>query len=324
METHLLIDGRNLMYQAHYGVPPLTTSQGHPAGALYGFMQILRRILIVENPDFAIMCWDGVPLHKQEIFPEYKQQRDHSDMDMQAFNRQADAAMEFTKALGIPQALHSELEADDFIAAYALAASELYPKDCHVLIVSTDRDFWQLISKSTSCLYPKMGAKTGLRNFKEKTGFGNASDYLEYKIIVGDVSDNIPGLLKGVGDKKARVMVEEGNYAKLWSSKVLDSKIIQRQYELMDLSRMSLKVRHGILSVLSGILTLDYAPSKVFRGLCSRWEFFSMNHENWVLPFETLYNKAKKRRCFGSPSSGPRAITHFKKALLRAIQSHDE
>ena len=321
METHLIVDGMNLLYQAHYGSPPLTTSQGHRSGALYGFMQILRRIIIAENPDFVAVCWDGEPVYRRKIFSEYKQQRDHSDMDMQEFNAQATAAMEFIRALGVPQARHLELEADDLIAAYAMAISDLYPKECHVLIASADKDFWQLVSKSVSCLNPRTDSRTTLKNFKGRSGFNTVSDYLEYKVIVGDVSDNIPGLLKGVGDKRARAMVEEQNYAKNWSSELLDAKTIGLQYDLIDLPRMMYKIKYEVISIMSGMLVVDFVPSKVFRDACSRWEFYSMNHDGWLLPFKTLYDKAKERTCFRT-TKGQRGITHFKKALLRAIKNH--
>lgn len=314
IEKHMLIDGKNLAYQAHYGAPHLTTSKGFLSGALYGYLQTLRRLILAENPSMVVVCWDGrKSLYRNAIYPDYKGNRVHArDID---FLNQLTAMSDTGRILGIAQIKHLELEADDLIAAYVDAMLRVYPeKDCHTVIVSTDKDFWQLVaSPAVSIINPRTDVVTNYKNFKSVTGFHSAEDYLEYKIIVGDPGDNIPGLLYGIGDKKARGMIDEGLHANDLVPKGVTPQRILLQRKLIDLSH-SVEALRKSTTCLVGILGGTGVHESKFRNMCRHWEFKSMlgNWEEWRTPFKTLYERRKVRLCFRARQ---RAL--FKNALLK-------
>lgn len=306
IEKHLIVDARNLAYQAAFGMPSLTTISGRASGALYGYLQILRKLIRVEQPDFVLVCWDGRPSYRLALFSAYKQQRIHANIDNVAFTMQLAAMEEFTDCLGISQARHSELEADDIIAAYSRAISALGKKECKAVIASADKDFWQLISSNVVCLHPRTDAVITLPTFFENTGFHSPQEYLEYKVIVGDSSDGIPGLVKGIGDKKARELVKKEFFAKHWkflkdgiipNNAIPENAIIDRQYGLIDLTIPIATLALKLGSVFSGTNENHTFQKKVFRELCSRWDFHSID-DDWMFPFQKLLDCSYRRKFF--------------------------
>ncbi len=204
----LLLDGHSLAYRAYYALPVenFMTSTGQATNAVYGFASMLINVLRDEQPDAIAVAFDvSRKSFRTEAFPEYKAQRSASPAE---FKGQVELIRELLKVLGIPTAAIEGYEADDVIATWrtqAVAAGQ------QVLIVTGDRDAFQLVDESTTVLYPKRGVSELMRMtpeaMVEKYGL-NPEQYADFAAIRGDSSDNLPGI-PGVGEKTATKWIQQ-------------------------------------------------------------------------------------------------------------------
>ncbi|MBK8475676.1 MAG: 5'-3' exonuclease [Opitutaceae bacterium] len=208
MAKWLLIDGYNLAYRAFHAVPELTRADGFPTNALHGWVKTLWRLCDQERPAACVVFFDlGGAQDRLALLPEYKAQR--AEMP-EALRKQIDPLKALTRALGFIGYERDGVESDDLLAAQAVA---LAAEGHEVLVVSADKDFAQIVGERIRILTPPppANAKLGWRpmdaaGVKEKYGVPPVQ-IADLLALVGDTSDNIPGL-EGVGPKTAARWLE--------------------------------------------------------------------------------------------------------------------
>ena len=198
----LLIDGHSMAYRAFYALPAenFKTSSGQPTNAVYGFASMLINLIKEEKPTHIAVAFDvSRKTFRSEKFPEYKANRSATPDE---FRSQLSFINELVDGFGIKHLEMPGFEADDIIATLSKQAEE---QDFEILICTGDRDSFQLVSKSTTVLYPKKGVTEMNRmtpdSVFEKYGL-TAQQYPDFAALRGDPSDNLPSV-PGVGEKTA-------------------------------------------------------------------------------------------------------------------------
>jgi len=208
----MLIDGHALIYRAFYAFPTLTTKKGVMVNAVYGFMRILLTVIRDFNPEYLVVCFDmPKPTFRHTEFVGYKAQRKEMPEELKG---QIDLVKEVVGVLNIPQYGIEGYEADDVIGTLAckLTKDEEFQENItDVLIVTGDRDAFQLVTDRVHVLFPAYG-KRGEEEF-DAEGVLRKMDVtpdqiVDFKALAGDASDNIPGV-KGIGEKTAIRLIKE-------------------------------------------------------------------------------------------------------------------
>lgn len=202
-KTLYLIDGSSYIYRAFYAVTRLTSSRGTPTNAVYGFLQMLRKVLKEKKPDGLCVVFDAPgPTFRHEAYEAYKGTRQKMPEDLAV---QVPYIKDLVKFYGLPQMEREGYEADDIIATLTRCACE---EGFRVVVVSGDKDLCQLVKDPDVVQWDPQKD----RIFNEETvadRFGvPPARMLDYLAIVGDSSDNVPGV-KGVGEKTARQLLME-------------------------------------------------------------------------------------------------------------------
>ena len=201
----VLIDGMSVFYRGYYAMPGLSLPDGTPTGGVFGFASIAIEVIKKLEPDYVAVAWDKsktATSKRKEIFPEYKAGRTRPPDD---FFAQIPLLHELLESFGWPMIEIDDYEADDIIGTISVAATE---KDIETCIVSGDYDMMQLLSKHTSVYINKKGSdmmRFTEAEFEEKYGV-KLAQFIDYKALVGDSSDNIPGV-KGIGPKAAQTLL---------------------------------------------------------------------------------------------------------------------
>ena len=202
MATFLLIDGHSQAYRAYFGVKtPLVTARGEMTTAVFGFVRKLFSVLREFQPEGVAVAFDRGDTWRHEEFAEYKATRDAMPDDMRS---QIERIEQIMAAMNIPTVSVENYEADDVLGALAKQATQ---NGHEVLILTGDRDMFQLVAERIRILYTSGGpspvTKTyGVAEVAERYGGLNPEQFLDMKALVGDSSDNIPGAV-GVGEKTA-------------------------------------------------------------------------------------------------------------------------
>lgn len=194
--TLYLIDAHGFLHRNYHALPKLATSSGLEVGALFGFARWLLRLLQEKNPAYVAVCFDspGGCARRKRLFPSYKANRKTPD---DALVNQLNLAREMVRTMGFTMVAKEGIEADDLMAFLALQAQK---QQISSVFVTTDKDIYQFLSDYIS-IWPA-GGKDGFKGPEAAVErFGVEKDFLpDYFSIVGDVSDNIPGV-SGVGSK---------------------------------------------------------------------------------------------------------------------------
>ncbi len=208
MKKILLIDGNALVHRAYHAMPPLTVKKtGEPIQAVYGFTNMLIRILNELKPDYFAIAFDRkAPTFRKEMFAEYKANRPPTPDDLVI---QLARARELAAAFNIPIFEMDGYEADDIIGTLAEKATE---QGIESIIVTGDADAMQLVSDNVKVLYPKPQSSFGDTILYEAQTVNNRygvppEHIVDLKALVGDKSDNIPGV-SGIGDKTAVKLIQ--------------------------------------------------------------------------------------------------------------------
>ena len=202
MKKIVLIDGNNLLFRSYYATAYsgsiMKNSKNFPTNALYGFVNMINKIINEEEPSYMMVAFDIGTNFRKEYYKEYKEGRSAMPDELKV---QFPKAKEILDALGITYYELEPFEADDIIGTFAHYCDE--SDDCEGLIVSSDKDLLQLISPKVSVklLKTKEFIKYNPSNFLTDWGFPPIK-MIDYKALAGDPSDNIPGV-KGVGEKTA-------------------------------------------------------------------------------------------------------------------------
>ncbi len=208
MKRLAVIDGKSVFYRGYYAMPGLATADGTPTGGVYGFVSLAIELIKKLEPDYVAVAWDkrGTNIRKRrEIYPEYKAGRKPAPED---FYQQIPILMELLEAFGWPLYELDDYEADDIMATFAVEAAEKGVETC---LITSDLDALQAVSPTTRVF----AMKNGLSNIQEFTPesfeakYGiKTEQFLDLKSLMGDSSDNLPGV-PGVGQKTAVKLLQE-------------------------------------------------------------------------------------------------------------------
>ena len=203
-QTLLAVDGDSFAHRAYHALPKsIRRAGGKPAGALVGFTNMLTRLWEAEQPDSVVVAWDtlSVPTYRHEAFAGYQSGREFDD----ALLEQLDLLPDLVESLGFAVAKAPGFEADDFLAA----AATTWPGP--VLVATSDRDAFQLVSDRVTILQPTRGvsqiARIGPGEVRERYGV-EPEQVPDFVALRGDPSDRIPGA-RGVGDKGAASILKQ-------------------------------------------------------------------------------------------------------------------
>ena len=192
-----LIDGHSLLYRAYYAIRHLTNSTGFPTNAIYGFLSMLKKLQERENPAYLGIVFDAKgPTFRHEVYKDYKANRKPMPEDLAV---QIPVLKNILKALRIPAVEYEKYEADDVLGSLARKASA---KKFHPVLVSTDKDFFQLVDDSTTLYNPAKECHMDEKAVEEQFGVP-PSQVIDVLALWGDPSDNIPGV-PGVGEKTSK------------------------------------------------------------------------------------------------------------------------
>ena len=209
MATWLLVDGFNLAYRCFFAIPELSRADGFPTNALHGWVKSLWKLADQEKPAGTLVFFDlGGAQDRLALHPEYKAQREEMP---EALEKQLPYVRALTRAMGCVGIEQEGIESDDLLAAEAVVLAR---QGHDVLIVSSDKDFAQIVNPQIKILLPPPTANPKLgwqvrdeAGVREKFGVP-PSQIADFLALVGDTSDNIPGI-NGVGPKTAAKWLSE-------------------------------------------------------------------------------------------------------------------
>ncbi len=197
-----LIDGNSYVYRAFFAIKGLTDSGGRPTNAIFGFTNMLLKIIREKNPDAIAVSFDTPhPTERHEIYKDYKAHRPETPDDLAS---QFPHVKRVIRAFGIRIFEKPGYEADDVLATLADAASK---EGAEVFIVTGDKDMLQLLTDSIKVYDPAKDRVLDAEYVEERYGIP-PSRVTEFMALMGDASDNIPGV-KGIGEKTASALLKE-------------------------------------------------------------------------------------------------------------------
>jgi DNA polymerase-1 len=206
-DTVMLVDGYGLIFRAYHALPAsLTTSAGEQVNAVFGFASMLLDVFRSQNPSYAVVALESGRTFRHEAFADYKANRAEMPDDLR---RQIERVHEVITALNVPIVMRDMYEADDVIGSLAHHCAA--DGDLDVLIVTGDSDLLQLVNDRVRVILPGTRRFGDFRTFdvaavNDRYGF-EPPLVADYKALVGDTSDNIPGV-PGIGDKTAKTLIQ--------------------------------------------------------------------------------------------------------------------
>ncbi len=214
----MLIDGHSIVHRAFYGVPELTNASGLHVNAIYGFLNILFKLIDDEAPQYLCVAFDmSAPTFRHEKYPEYKGTRKPMPEELR---EQIPVLKDVLKAMDITLVEHEGWEADDILGSLARKAES---EGMDVSLISGDRDLLQIATDKIKIVLPKTkGGKTEYEIYHTQDVIDkyqvSPAGIIELKALMGDTSDNIPGVPK-VGEKTATsLLVEYGTVANVYEN----------------------------------------------------------------------------------------------------------
>ena len=281
-EKLVLIDGHSILNRAFFGIPDLTNSEGLHTNAVYGFLNIMFKILEEEQPDYLTVAFDvSEPTFRHKMFAEYKGTRKPMAQELR---EQVPLMKEMLKAMGVTTIEKGGYEADDLLGTIAKQSEQ---KGLTVSVVSGDRDLLQLATDHIKIRIPKT-KRTGTEiedynaaEVKEKYKV-TPIEFIDVKALMGDTADNIPGV-PGIGEKTATAIIAqygsvENAYAHVDELKPpRASKNLKEYYDLAQMSKTLATIEiHADIDYdlsgakLNGISSLYTEEAYL---LCKRLEF---------------------------------------------------
>lgn len=302
----VLIDGHSILNRAFYGVPDLSNAKGLHTNAILGFLNIMFKIVEEEKADYLTVAFDvNAPTFRHEIFKEYKGTRKPMPQELR---EQIPVMKEVLKAMGIFTIEQPGLEADDILGTIAKRTEK---EGFEVSLVSGDRDLLQIASEHIKIRIPKTkGGKTEVVDYFAKDVEAeyqvNPIQFIELKALMGDASDNIPGVPK-IGAKTAtELMVQFGSLDSIYehvneiTKKSIKESLIANK-ELADLSK--------VLATININGTINFNIKDAELGVLYTKEAYSLFKD---LEFKNLLGRFEEKQEQSQVSKEFKVITTIK------------
>ena len=234
LKSILLIDGMYLTFSSFYSHKNMRTLKGEPTGAIYGFVARLENLINELKPEGVFVAFDSRGKgFRHKIYHEYKAKR---LLPPEELIEQLPYIKEYLDLRGINYMEVPEFEADDIIAKISKSLGQ---KGCQVIIFTSDKDLFQLVNDNVCIYHPKLKHKLYKKGVKDHFGVF-PEQIVDYLSLVGDSSDNIPGV-PGIGEKTAKKLIEKYGSLKNMFNKIDDldeklSKKISSNIELLEVS----------------------------------------------------------------------------------------
>lgn len=293
----LIIDGNNLLHRAFHKFKAMRNGKGENTAAIFGFPYLLSSLIKLHKPTDVIVAFDGGrDKRRLKVLPTYKDRKSKSDFDFEDFKRQKEIIKEILGYLGISFSSRKDLEADDIIYLYARRAS----RKGMVIIVSTDKDFVQLIDEKVSLWNPWKDDRITHKNYHKYTKFSPAQ-CVDYLSLDGDTSDCIPGY-KGMGEKTIMQFLNEfssiSNFLESKDNfKKIDKKLLEKIYntnrELIDIRYFCRK--HKIKLKDIPITKASKVNSTELNFIAAEHSITTFNKPEFINTFKELSLNVRKR-----------------------------
>jgi DNA polymerase-1 len=306
----LLIDGSSFLYRAFYALRPLYTTQGQPVGAVFGFCRMVKKLLDTQKPEYVMVVWDSKgKTVRHEMYADYKATRQAPPQELFS---QKELIQEFLTLIGMVQVSKTGIEADDLMYSLSLDFAHHHHIDC--LLVTGDKDMGQAVSDHCFLYDPFKDLIINQEVLEQKYGF--SLDKLPfYYALIGDSSDNIPGV-KGIGPKGAQKLVSEYNGLEDLYEKIDKVSSVRTQQLLRDYQEQAfLSYKLFLLHRYTLDLSLETAASQNLDWYKSRDFLVKYEFTSLVKELDKKYGAVNRVQehtmvqasCFG-PS--PEAVQH--------------
>jgi len=296
MEKFVIIDGNNILFRAYYALPRLANFEGVVSNGVFGFCNVLVKVIKDISPKYIAVCFDGAKKNfRHEIFKEYKGQRKPTPEEL---INQLPIIKDVLKAMNIQVVEQIGLEADDLIGCLSRQFEQT-----ERIVITADKDCLQLIKDGVSVLQPQKGLSETLMvnvdNMKELYGITPAQ-IIDFKALAGDSSDNIPGVM-GIGEKTAISLLQnyetlDGVYANVDK---LRASVKEKLEKCKDAAYMSYKLATIVTDktlnyVIDdfkydfpfGSAVMDYFKRYQFNSLIKKTELFDESANQAVQTFD--------------------------------------
>ena len=238
-EIFIIVDGSSYLYRAYYALPHLKNKNGQHTGAIFGVTNMINKLLNDYTPKYLSIVFDARGKNfRHELYSEYKANRKSMPVEL---SEQVQPILEFIKHMGINLIQYPNVEADDVIASLVNTHSE----NSKIMISSGDKDLAQLVNKNVTLINSLDGKELDENGVVSKFGV-HPSQIKDYLTLVGDTSDNIPGVPK-IGPKTAVTLLKE--------YKSLDN-ILKEKENLKDAIRKNIESVSKILEVSQKLISL--------------------------------------------------------------------
>jgi len=268
----ILVDGSSYLFRAYYALPSLTNSKNQATGAIYGVANMLRRLLLDYQPELIAVVFDTKkPTFRHELYKEYKANRTKMPEELAS---QIAPLHELIRALGLPLIAQEGVEADDVIGTLALEAER---EGLSVVISTGDKDMTQLVNQHVTCINTMTNQTLDIKGVEEKFGVP-PEKIIDYLSLMGDSSDNIPGI-PNVGPKTALKWLQEygslDNVVK--NAENIKGKVgenLRENLDKLELSKTLVTIKTDVeLSIKPSDLKLAAPDNEKLKHLFAEFEF---------------------------------------------------
>lgn len=282
-----LIDGNSLLYRAYYAIKQLSTSQGFPTNAIYGFVSMLKKFMDREKPSYLGIVFDAKgPTIRHKAFKDYKAHRKPMPEDLVV---QVPVVKQIVSAFNIPHFEFENYEADDVLGSLAAQAQA---RKIHSVIVTNDKDLFQLVDELTSVFNPVKEIYIDEEKVREYFGV-RAPQVTDVLALWGDPTDNIPGV-PGIGEKTSKLLINQfgslenllKNLAKIDNQRLREK--IEQNLEQLELSHELVTIKKDLnLKLNLEDLSVSEPNYKELTKLFQELEFASLLSEYLKKPEQT-------------------------------------
>lgn len=282
MISNIIVDGHNMAFRALYapGTQDLADSKGRPTGALYAFLRSLGALRKRFHDAVFFVCWDGSSQRRKALYPEYKANRKaHQPVE---FDQVAYLREKLLPQLGIVQAYNPQEEADDVIGTMVRGPLE----DHRNVIVSTDRDFLQLVSRNTVLLVPSVGGRKEIMfdpDLVEHEYQVPPEKMVCFRALVGDSSDNLPGVGRIPKKILASLVRSHDTVDGIFSSGLAG--VTRKQYERLREAENRVKLNVGLMTIRTNVDVHVVDPAEDWDAARQHLEDVDVNPEDFLETF---------------------------------------